>query len=92
MDKLWNAGMAGIWREKCSPWNTIVERQSTTFSICGKYFFGKNSEKPYKTLNLRLFGVKKTKDAGSIPSEGQTKDRFGGDAVNLGPSVSPPKF
>jgi hypothetical protein len=41
VDKLQNAGMAGISAEKCSPWNTFVERQSTAISICGQLFLGK---------------------------------------------------
>jgi len=38
VEKLRNIGTMGIWEEKCSPWNTFVERQSTDSSMCGKFF------------------------------------------------------
>jgi hypothetical protein len=44
VDKLSKVGMAGISGEKCSPWNTFVERQSTAISICGQLFFGNGLE------------------------------------------------
>lgn len=40
VNKLYNADGDLIWQEKCSPWNTDVERDSPIVSMCGKFIFG----------------------------------------------------
>jgi hypothetical protein len=42
--------MAWILEEKCSTWNTFVERQSPEFSICGKFFYKKQAGIEHFTL------------------------------------------